>query len=71
MKVVYLDKQSFGTYLRKVRSGTSGYQLGIKIPYDAVQALERIVRLSNHAPILYTTGLPRPPSIPQFKFEKG
>lgn len=37
----------------------------------SVRALERIVGLSDHAPILLTNGLPRPPSTRQFKFEHG
>jgi hypothetical protein len=42
-----------------------------KYPMVSVCALERIVGLSAHAPILLTTGLPRPPSIRWFNFELG
>jgi hypothetical protein len=37
----------------------------------AWHALERIERLSDHAPLLLTTGNPRPPSKRPFKFEFG
>ena len=37
----------------------------------SVRALERIEDLSDHAPILLTTGLPRPPCTRRFKFELG
>jgi hypothetical protein len=36
-----------------------------------VRALERIERLSDHAPILLSTGMPRPTCRKQFKFELG
>ena len=42
-----------------------------KFPLVSVRALERIVDLSDHAPILLTTGLDRPPCPPRFKFELG
>ena len=42
-----------------------------KFPLVSVRALERIQDLSDHAPILLTTGLPRPPSNRRFKFELG
>ena len=37
----------------------------------SVRALERIEGLSDHAPILLTTGLARPPCSQHFKFELG
>jgi hypothetical protein len=37
----------------------------------SVRALERIVGLSDHDPILLTTGTPDPPSKHPFKFELG
>jgi hypothetical protein len=42
-----------------------------KYPMVSVQALEHIVDLSDHGPILLTTGLPRPQSARKFKFELG
>ena len=42
-----------------------------RYPLVTVRALERIEALSDHAPILLTTGIPRPPDKHQFKFEFG
>ena len=42
-----------------------------KFPMVSVRALERIEALSDHAPILLTTGLPRIQCKRQFKFELG
>jgi hypothetical protein len=42
-----------------------------KFPMVSVRALERIEGLSNHAPILLTTGLPRTTTAHHFKFEIG
>ena len=42
-----------------------------RFPLVSVRALERIESLSDHAPILLTTGMPRPPCKPRFKFELG
>ena len=42
-----------------------------KFPLVSVRALERIEDLPDHAPILLTTGLPRPPCTRRFKFELG
>jgi hypothetical protein len=42
-----------------------------KFPLVSVRAIERIERLSDHAPILLTTGTPRPICRKQFKFELG
>jgi hypothetical protein len=42
-----------------------------KFPMVSVRALERIEGLSDHAPILMTTGIPRPPSNHRIKFELG
>jgi hypothetical protein len=42
-----------------------------KFPMVSVRALERIEGFSDHAPILLTTGLPKPPSNHRFKFELG
>jgi hypothetical protein len=42
-----------------------------KFPMVSVRALERIEALSDHAPILMTTGFVRPPCIRRFKFELG
>jgi hypothetical protein len=42
-----------------------------KFPMVTVRALELIEGLSNHAPILLTTGTPRPPCKRSFKFELG
>jgi hypothetical protein len=42
-----------------------------KCPMVSVQALERVVGFSDHAPILLTTGLPGPPSTRRFKFDLG
>ena len=42
-----------------------------KFPLVSVRALERIEGLSDHAPILLTTGFPRPQCKPRFKFELG
>jgi hypothetical protein len=42
-----------------------------KFPMVSVRALKRIEGLSDHAPILLTTGLPRPPTAHRFKFEIG
>jgi hypothetical protein len=42
-----------------------------KFPMVFVRALERIEGLSDHAPILLTTGVPKPPSNHRFKFELG
>lgn len=43
----------------------------LKFPMVTVRALERIVGFSDHAPILLSTGLPRPPNNRRFKFELG
>jgi hypothetical protein len=43
----------------------------LKFPMVSVRALEHIVGFSDHAPILLSTGLPRPPSNRRFKFELG
>jgi hypothetical protein len=42
-----------------------------KFPMVSVRALERIEGLSDHAPILLTTGTPKPPGNHHFKFELG
>jgi response regulator RpfG family c-di-GMP phosphodiesterase len=42
-----------------------------KFPLVTVRALEHIERLSDHAPILLSTGTPRPICRKQFKFELG
>jgi hypothetical protein len=42
-----------------------------KFPLVFVRALERIEGLSDHAPILLTTGIPRPHNNHRFKFELG
>jgi hypothetical protein len=42
-----------------------------KYPMVYVRALERIEKLSDHAPILLTTGTPRPLCKRPFKFELG
>jgi hypothetical protein len=42
-----------------------------KFPMVSVRALERIVGLSDHDPILLTTGIPSPPRKRPFKFELG
>ena len=42
-----------------------------KFPLVSVRSLERIESLSDHAPILLTTGTPRPQYKPRFKFELG
>jgi hypothetical protein len=42
-----------------------------KYPMVSVRALERIEKLSDHAPILLTTGTPRPLCKRPFKFELG
>ena len=42
-----------------------------KYPMVSVRALERIEALSDHAPIILTSGLPKPNGKPQFKFELG
>jgi endonuclease/exonuclease/phosphatase family metal-dependent hydrolase len=42
-----------------------------RYPLVTVRALERIERLSDHAPILLSTGTPRPICRKQFKFELG
>jgi mannosylglycoprotein endo-beta-mannosidase len=42
-----------------------------KFPLVSVRALERIEKLSDHAPILLTTGSTRPLGRKQFKFELG
>jgi response regulator RpfG family c-di-GMP phosphodiesterase len=42
-----------------------------KFPMVSVHALERIQGFSDHAPILLTTGTPKPPSKHRFKFELG
>jgi hypothetical protein len=42
-----------------------------KFPMVTVRALERIEKLSDHASILLTTGMPRPPHKRPFKFELG
>ena len=42
-----------------------------KYPLVSVRALERIEALSDHAPILLTTGSPKPHDKHQFKFELG
>jgi hypothetical protein len=42
-----------------------------KYPLVSVRALERIERLSDHAPILLTTANPRPPCKHPFKLELG
>lgn len=41
----------------------------LKYPMMSVRALERIIVFSDNAPILLSTGLPRPPSNRRFKFE--
>jgi hypothetical protein len=43
----------------------------VKFPMVSVRALERIEGLSDHAPILLSTGTPRPPCKRSFKFELG
>jgi hypothetical protein len=42
-----------------------------KFPLVSVRALERIEGLSDHAPILLTTGTPKPHNNHRFKFELG
>jgi hypothetical protein len=42
-----------------------------KFPMVSVCALERIEGISDHAPILLTTGTPKPPGKHRFKFELG
>jgi hypothetical protein len=42
-----------------------------KFPMVSIRALERIEEFSDHASILLTTGLPKPPSNHRFKFELG
>ena len=42
-----------------------------RFPLVSVRALERIEGLSDHAPILLTTGTPSPQCKPRFKFELG
>jgi hypothetical protein len=42
-----------------------------KFPMVSVRALERIEGLSDHAPILLSTGTPRPTGNHRFKFELG
>ena len=42
-----------------------------KYPLVSVRALERIESLSDHAPILLSTGIPKAPMHHQFKFELG
>jgi hypothetical protein len=42
-----------------------------KFPLISVRALERIEGLSDHAPILLTTGTPKPHNNHRFKFELG
>jgi hypothetical protein len=42
-----------------------------KFPMVYVRALERIEGFSDHAPILLTTGIPKPLSKHRFKFELG
>jgi hypothetical protein len=42
-----------------------------KFPMVSVRALERIEGFSDHAPILLTTGTPKPPGNRRFKFELG
>jgi hypothetical protein len=42
-----------------------------KFPLVFVHALERIEGFSDHAPILLTTGTPKPPGNHRFKFELG
>jgi hypothetical protein len=42
-----------------------------KFPIVSVRALERIGKLSDHASILLTTGVPRPPCKHPFKFKLG
>jgi exonuclease III len=42
-----------------------------KFPMVSVRALERIEGLSDHAPILLTTGTPKSPNNKRFKFELG
>ena len=42
-----------------------------KFPMVSVRALERIEALSDHAPVLLTTGMSRPQCKRQFKFELG
>jgi hypothetical protein len=42
-----------------------------KFPMVSVRALERIEALSDHAPILLTTGSPRPCCARRFKFKLG
>jgi mannosylglycoprotein endo-beta-mannosidase len=42
-----------------------------KFPQVSVRALPRIESLSDHAPILLTTGIPSPPRKRPFKFELG
>jgi hypothetical protein len=42
-----------------------------KYPLVTVRTLERIERLSDHAPILMSMGMPRPICRKQLKFELG
>jgi hypothetical protein len=42
-----------------------------KFPMVSIRALERIEGFSDHAPILLTTGTPKPPGNHRFKFELG
>jgi hypothetical protein len=42
-----------------------------KYPMVSVRSLKRIERLSNHDPILLTTGIPKPMCKRPFKFELG
>jgi hypothetical protein len=42
-----------------------------KFPMVSVRAQERIEGLSDHAPLLLSTGIPRPPGNHRFMFELG
>jgi hypothetical protein len=42
-----------------------------KFPMVSIRALERIEGFSDHAPILLTTGIHKPPGNHRFKFELG
>ena len=42
-----------------------------RFPLVSVRALEHIESLSDHAPVLLTSGIPKPQCKPRFKFELG
>ena len=70
-KTIHLGEQSPDPTYEKLNHVLMDTEWESKFPMVSVRALPRIEALSDHAPILLTTGLPRPQHRRKFKFELG